>query len=159
MNIDKAIIFQAVIDQDAGWQTLVNDSWACLNPDDRRRILVLASGGGSGPVGSLGGFDAADDGLAAIFNTDGSLAATNTFTLYEGVGHTDFGAFDVSAVTGERNYSTPDVSGRMVVWASTVPTTSADPGVDGQAAVDGDWLYVYVAGAVNEWRRCGLEAF
>lgn len=94
MDIDKQVIFDAVIDQDASWQDLVNAHWECLNYDDRRRILVLASGGGGGSV--------------------------------------EFVA---------------------------VPAASADPGSEGQFAADGDFFYVYVGGAINEWRRAALSAF
>ena len=41
---EKEALFQAVIDRDDGWQTLVNEAWDCLLPDDRMRIYILAQG-------------------------------------------------------------------------------------------------------------------
>lgn len=59
--INKEELFQAVIDDDAEWRELVNALWdtTCLNQDDKRRILVLATGRGSG--GGGGGGEAFED--------------------------------------------------------------------------------------------------
>lgn len=71
MNIDKQVIFDAVLNQDPGWQTLVNDHWTCLYPDDRRRVLVLASGGGASSFADLTGDPADNPALAAALAAAG----------------------------------------------------------------------------------------
>lgn len=159
MTIDKQAIFDAVLAQDPGWQTLVNDNWNCLNPDDRRRILILASGSsGGGLTGSEGGFDAADAGLAAIFGADGSLAATNQITIFEGVGHTNGVTLETSAINGERIQSFANASGVLAVLVDTIPANSDAAGVKGTYAVDGDYLYYYEH-VLGKWRRCPGNLF
>lgn len=73
--INREEIFQAVVDDDAGWQSLVNDNWDCLNNDDRRRIRVLATGRGSGGGGGAGGIDQVFSGTANSTTGDGQLVA------------------------------------------------------------------------------------
>lgn len=70
-TIDKEAIFDAVLANDPGWQTLVNDNWGCLNMDDRRRILILASGGGASSFADLTGDPNDNPALAAALAAAG----------------------------------------------------------------------------------------
>lgn len=135
------------------------ENWDCLNQDEKRFVKVLraASGGGGGVAGSEGGNDADDAGLAAVYHADGALAATNSFTLYEGVGHVNYWRIDTAGVDGERDVSVVNGSGQLPLWVVDIPANSADGGEPGMMAYDGDFLYICVA--ADTWRRADLTVF
>lgn len=161
MNIDKDAIFQAVIDRDPEWQTLVNESWSCLNVDDRRRVLVLAVMTGEDfavlfPT-STGGNGAADDGKSLIFGTDGSIRTSGP-NWYSKDGGAAGVIQDPSNLTGERTHTLTDASGFLSVLIDTVPADSDAAGIKGTYAVDGDYLYYYEH-VLGKWRRCSGNIF
>lgn len=97
-------------------QIIANSTASQIQWFDGSAWTGLGSGGGL--TGSEGGYDSTDSGKAAVFAVDGSLSATNYFTIYDGVGHTNYILLDATSATGERTISLPDASGKLTISAT-----------------------------------------
>jgi len=142
----KLALFQAVIDDDAGWRDTANQYWVYLDPDDRRRILVLkkktGGGGGSGDVSRSG--STADNRLVR-WNGTGASVQTSTWSL-------DDDGRMTATVSNEDDKALSITAGGAATFGVFVDASGAGAvGLQGQASNAtsyGVWGIANVSGAV-----------
>ena len=90
-----------------------------------------------------------------ITNPGASALTTTALKLDTGVGSI-FTTLEAYPTTN-RTITFPDADGTAVVFSSSFPTLSTDPGVPGQIATDGNDLYICVA--ADTWMKATLSTF